>query len=95
MTKYLTHDADDRTLACPECDRGHRWYVREDGQTRCPDCDTLCDPGDLVDRPDERGEHTPREASALGGRKGGSQHSDAFMRKIAQMGGRPPKWGGE
>lgn len=91
MTKYLTNDADDRTLACPECDRGHRWYVREDGQTRCRDCDTLFDPDDLVDRPDERGEHTSREANARGGRKGGNQHTTEFFERIGKLGGRPPK----
>lgn len=71
---YLYADADGMTLACPACDMGQRWYVREDDTVHCRECGHECPRDDLVEREDERGQHTPREACAKGGRVSQARH---------------------
>lgn len=89
---YLRAETPGQTLACPECDMGQRWYVRQDGTVRCRECGHECDREELVERPSERGEHTPPEANARGGRIAGSQHSEEHLQAIGKLGGRSEQY---
>lgn len=85
----LTHPKAGTVYACPGCDEtGGRLYQREDSRVSCYGCDSTWAMNEMVERQDESGYHTPSEANARGGRKGGSQHSDEHMRRIAKLGGR-------